>query len=67
MGSPQLLGIVNITDDSFSDGGRFLDPQVAVSHADSLLEAAPAKIIGQHWGILRTAPRAHLPPAQIAE
>src|SRR5580704_3642432 len=39
MGSPQLLGIVNITDDSFSDGGRFLDEHVAISHADSLLEA----------------------------
>ena len=39
MPSPQLLAIVNITDDSFSDGGRFLDRHVAISHADSLLEA----------------------------
>ena len=37
--SPRLLGIVNITDDSFSDGGRFLDQHAAISHADNLLEA----------------------------
>ena len=37
--SPRLLGIVNITDDSFSDGGRFLDQHAAISQADNLLEA----------------------------
>jgi dihydropteroate synthase len=30
---PLILGIVNVTPDSFSDGGRFLDPAVAVEHA----------------------------------
>jgi dihydropteroate synthase len=30
------MGVVNITPDSFSDGGRFLDPQAAVSHARQL-------------------------------
>ena len=30
------MGVVNITPDSFSDGGRFLDPQTAVSHARRL-------------------------------
>lgn len=30
---PLLMGIVNVTPDSFSDGGRFFDPQVAVEHA----------------------------------
>jgi dihydropteroate synthase len=39
MVSPRLLGIVNITDDSFSDGGRFLDQDAAISQADNLLEA----------------------------
>lgn len=29
---PRVCGIVNVTPDSFSDGGRFLDPQVAVEH-----------------------------------
>jgi dihydropteroate synthase len=30
------MGVVNITPDSFSDGGRYLDPQAAVSHARRL-------------------------------
>ena len=30
------MGVVNITPDSFSDGGRFLEPQAAVSHARRL-------------------------------
>ena len=34
MPSPQLLGIVNITDDSFSDGGHFVDPQAAIANSD---------------------------------
>ena len=29
----QVMGVVNVTDDSFSDGGRFLDPGRAVEHA----------------------------------
>lgn len=36
-GAPKLLGIVNITEDSFSDGGRFLAPDAAVAHARNLL------------------------------
>ncbi|MGD0143331.1 MAG: dihydropteroate synthase [Rhizomicrobium sp.] len=35
---PKLLGIVNITEDSFSDGGRFLAPDAALAHARSLLQ-----------------------------
>lgn len=34
-----LLGIVNITPDSFSDGGAYLDPGKAVHHALSLLDS----------------------------
>lgn len=33
---PKILGIVNITADSFSDGGRYLDPQAALAHAHKL-------------------------------
>lgn len=36
---PRILGIVNITEDSFSDGGRFLAPEKAVSHALALMQA----------------------------
>jgi len=35
-GSPRIVGIVNITADSFSDGGRYLDPAAALSHARRL-------------------------------
>src|SRR6267143_5855665 len=28
-----LMGVLNVTPDSFSDGGKFLDPQRAVEHA----------------------------------
>ena len=30
------MGVVNVTPDSFSDGGRFLDPQRAIEHARRL-------------------------------
>jgi dihydropteroate synthase len=33
-----LMGIVNVTPDSFSDGGRFMDPAAAISHAVDLHE-----------------------------
>ena len=32
-----VMGIVNVTEDSFSDGGRYLDQDVAVDHARELL------------------------------
>jgi dihydropteroate synthase len=38
-GLPRLMGIVNVTPDSFSDGGRFLSPQQAVDHALRLEDA----------------------------
>jgi dihydropteroate synthase len=34
---PLVMGIVNVTPDSFSDGGRFLDPAAAVDHALALV------------------------------
>jgi dihydropteroate synthase len=34
----QVMGIVNITPDSFSDGGLFLDPEAAVEHGLRLLD-----------------------------
>jgi dihydropteroate synthase len=32
-GRPLVMGILNVTPDSFSDGGRFIDPQAALAHA----------------------------------
>lgn len=36
MSRPLLVGIINITADSFSDGGRFLAPEAATAHARAL-------------------------------
>lgn len=36
MTATRILGIVNLTRDSFSDGGRFLDPDAAVAQARQL-------------------------------
>jgi len=36
-GSFQLMGIVNVTPDSFSDGGSFLDADAAIAHALELV------------------------------
>jgi dihydropteroate synthase len=37
--TPRLMGILNVTPDSFSDGGRFLAPETAVGRAVSMCEA----------------------------
>src|SRR5262245_32181740 len=33
-----VMGIVNVTPDSFSDGGQFLSPSAAVTHALQLID-----------------------------
>lgn len=44
---PRILGIVNVTPDSFSDGGRFLSPEAAVAHGERLVaEGADVLDIG---------------------
>lgn len=37
-GRPSVMGILNVTPDSFSDGGRFFDPLVALRHAERMAE-----------------------------
>jgi dihydropteroate synthase len=32
----KLMGVVNVTPDSFSDGGLYLDPQAAIAHGEEL-------------------------------
>jgi dihydropteroate synthase len=42
---PQVMGILNVTPDSMSDGGQFLDkPEAAAAHAADMLEAGAAII-----------------------
>ena len=38
LSSPVIMGIVNVTPDSFSDGGKYYDPQRAIEHGFRLLE-----------------------------
>lgn len=37
LGRTRVMGVVNVTPDSFSDGGDFLDPDIAVRHGLRLL------------------------------
>ena len=39
VGEPLIFGILNVTPDSFSDGGDFVDPGVAIQHALAMVEA----------------------------
>jgi dihydropteroate synthase len=36
--NPKLMGVVNVTPDSFSDGGLFLDAEAAIAHGRQLVE-----------------------------
>jgi dihydropteroate synthase len=36
--NPKLMGVVNVTPDSFSDGGLFLDPEAAIEHGRELVQ-----------------------------
>jgi dihydropteroate synthase len=54
---PLIMGIVNVTPDSFSDGGRFLDPAAALAHARELIaEGADLLDIGGESTRPRAAP-----------
>ena len=41
---PRVMGVLNVTPDSFSDGGRYLDPSAAVDHAHAMAQAGAAII-----------------------
>lgn len=43
----RLMGVLNVTPDSFSDGGRFVDLDAALAHADTLLQADIIDIGGE--------------------
>jgi dihydropteroate synthase len=36
---PLVMGILNVTPDSFSDGGRFLNTEAAIAHAQTMVLA----------------------------
>lgn len=58
--APRIFGIVNATEDSFSDGGKYLDPKAAIARALEL-RAAGADVID--LGAAASNPDAiHVPP-----
>lgn len=57
---PVVVGILNITPDSFSDGGRFLSPDAALEHAATLVDTGADLI---DLGAESTAPGATPVPA----
>lgn len=60
--TPRLMGVVNVTPDSFSDGGRFLAVDAAVQHGFRLLEQGAALL---DVGGESTRPGAALVPADV--
>lgn len=42
LAQPQVMGIVNVTPDSFSDGGRHAGPKAALAHCEKLLKDGAA-------------------------
>lgn len=41
---PVIMGVLNVTPDSFSDGGRFMGPEAAIEHARGMVEDGAAII-----------------------
>jgi dihydropteroate synthase len=64
LGRPLVMGILNVTPDSFSDGGQFLDPAKAVAHAGEMA-AQGADILDV--GAESTRPYGGMQPVSAAE
>jgi dihydropteroate synthase len=47
MAAPRIMGILNVTPDSFSDGGRFMDPAAALAQARAMAGADILDIGGE--------------------
>jgi dihydropteroate synthase len=41
---PSVMGVLNVTPDSFSDGGRYVDPEDAIVHGRRLIEEGAALV-----------------------
>lgn len=44
LSTPAIMGVLNVTPDSFSDGGRYLDSRAAVEHARRMIDEGAAII-----------------------
>jgi dihydropteroate synthase len=47
MSRPSIMGILNVTPDSFSDGGRFLRPEAAMAQAAAMVRADIVDVGGE--------------------
>jgi dihydropteroate synthase len=65
LAQPRVMGIVNVTPDSFSDGGRFADDDAARSHCDTLL-AEGAHILDIGGESTRPGARTPSPAEELA-
>jgi len=64
LGRPAVVGILNVTPDSFSDGGRFIDPAAALAQAGRMAaEGADAIDIGAE----STRPYGSMKPVALEE
>jgi dihydropteroate synthase type 2 len=61
----KILGILNITSDSFSDGGRYLEPGAAIFHAQAMAQSG-ADIIDIGAASSNPDAKAVTPDAEIA-
>ncbi len=59
---PKIMGILNITENSFSDGGKFLDPKCAIEHVYKMIEEG-AQIID--IGAESTRPGSEAVPSDV--
>ena len=64
LGRPAVMGVLNVTPDSFSDGGRFLDPSIAVEQAQRMV-AAGADVLDH--GAESTRPYGGAVPVPVEE
>jgi dihydropteroate synthase len=44
LSTPVVMGVLNVTPDSFSDGGKFAGPSAALNHAHQMIEAGASII-----------------------
>jgi dihydropteroate synthase len=61
---PLLMGVLNVTPDSFSDGGRYLDPRAALAQAETMIAAGAAII---DVGAESTRPYRGMQPVDAAD
>ena len=50
---PRIMGVINVTPDSFSDGGELFDPDAAIAAADALIVGGTSLVVYPAAGLTR--------------